>query len=69
MLAPLAALGVDIGDAASTIPRAGQARMTWDHTPIDLFFSHDRFHEAADRAAVEVPFGDEQIRVLHQPNI
>lgn len=64
VLAPLAALGADIGDAGSTIRRAGQARVTWDYTPIDLFLSYDRFHEAAEGAAVEVPFGDEQIRVL-----
>ena len=64
VLGPLAALGVDTGEAPATIARDGQARVWWDGTPIDLFFSYDAFHDAADRAAVEVPFADTTIRVL-----
>lgn len=64
VLAPLAAIGIDTAGASSSIARAGQARVTWGHTPIDLFFSYDRFHEAASRAAIEVPFGDEHLRIL-----
>ena len=64
VLGPLAALGVDTGEAPAAIARDGQARVWWDGTPIDLFFSYDAFHDAADRAAVEVPFADTTIRVL-----
>jgi len=64
VLAPLRELGVEVGDAATAIARDGQARVMWDRTPIDLFFGYDRFHGAADRDAVEVPFADEVIRVL-----
>jgi hypothetical protein len=64
VLAPLRELGVDIDDAASAVLRNGQVRVMWDGTPIDLFFAYDRFHHAADRGAIEVPFADEVIRVL-----
>jgi hypothetical protein len=36
----------------------------WDATPIDLFFSYDRFHEAAAAARHSVPFGDGTIPIL-----
>lgn len=64
VLSPLRELGVETGDAASAVARHGQARVMWDRTPIDLFFAYDRFHRAADRGAVEVPFSGEVIRVL-----
>ena len=64
VLDPLGRLGTEIGGAADAAARDGQVRAMWDDTPIDLFFSYDPFHEAADRGAVEVPFADHTIRVL-----
>ena len=64
VLAPLAEIGVQVGDAAAVIERNGQARVWWDDTPVDLFFSYDPFHEAAAAGAVDVPFADGTIPVL-----
>ena len=64
VLGPLADLGADITGAADEIARDGQTRILWDGTPLDLFFAYDAFHDAADTAAVEVPFADARIRVL-----
>ena len=61
---PLSQLGVEITKAADTATRDGQVRVMWDKTPIDLFFSYDPFHDAADQAAVAVPFAKHTIRVL-----
>jgi len=63
---PLAALGADAGDPsiAALVSRDGQARVMWDETPIDLFFSYDPFHDAAARARHPVPFGDATIPIL-----
>ncbi len=63
-LDPLGHLGAEIGAAAETVASDGQVRVMWDDTPVDLFFSYDPFHDAADRAAIEVPFADHTIRVL-----
>jgi hypothetical protein len=64
VLDPLGGLGVEIGEAAETVNRDGQVRVMWDDNPVDLFFSYDAFHDAADDAAIEVPFADHTIRVL-----
>ena len=64
VLLPLADLGIDVADASGPAMRDAQVRVMWGHTPIDLFFSYDRFHDAAERGAVEVPFADHTIRVL-----
>ena len=61
---PLSQLGVDTDTVAETLTRDGQARNMWDDTPIDLFFSYDPFHAAAEAATVAVPFADHTIRVL-----
>ena len=50
--------------AIRAVERDGQARVWWDHTPIDLFFSYHRFHEHLATRVRRVPFGDEQIPVL-----
>ncbi len=60
----LSELGAEIHTAAETAARDGQVRIMWDNTPVDLFFSYDPFHDAANRAAVSVPFADHTIRVL-----
>ena len=64
VLEPLDWLGAETSGAAETAAAHGQVRITWDGTPIDLFFSYDPFHTAAHRAAITVPFGDRNIRVL-----
>jgi len=57
-------LGADTQTATAAVARDGQVRVMWDNTPIDLFFSYDPFHEAAERAAATVPFANHAIRVL-----
>lgn len=64
VLEPLSQLGVETNKASETATRDGQVRVMWDNTPIDLFFSYDPFHDAADQAAVTVPFANHTIRVL-----
>ena len=64
VLEPLGRLGADPRTAAEMVDGDGQARVMWDNTPIDLFFSYDPFHAAAERAAVSVPFAGHTIRVL-----
>ena len=64
VLDPLRQLGAEVENAAHTAGRDGQARIMWDNTPIDLFFSYDPFHTAADHAAINVPFANHTIRVL-----
>lgn len=64
VLSPLRNLGIEVGDAAAAVARDGQGRVMWGRTPVDLFFSYDPFHAAADRAGLEVPFSGTVIRVL-----
>jgi len=63
---PLAQLGaaVDNPTTAALVSSDGQARVMWDATPIDLFFSYDPFHEAAGAARKLVPFGGATISIL-----
>ena len=64
--APLLVLGVlaDEPGAVEAVASEGQARVMWDNTPIDLFFSYDPFHVAAARARRTVPFADASIPIL-----
>ena len=64
--APLNRIGVatDDPEIARLVHRDGQARVLWDATPIDLFFAYDRFHEAAGRARIVVPFDKSTIPIL-----
>jgi hypothetical protein len=64
--APLTRLGAAADDPAiaALVGRDGQARVLWDATPIDLFFSYDPFHDAAAAASRRVPFADGTIPVL-----
>lgn len=50
-------LGVtwDAGDAGR-IERDGQARLWWDSTPLDLFFSTTEFHDRLESRVSEEPF-------------
>ncbi len=52
---------------ASTLERIsqdGQVRLWWDETPVDLFFSYEPLHEAAEGNRRMVPFDGERIPVL-----
>lgn len=64
--APLVALGAAADDPAiaALVLRDGQARVMWDATPIDLFFSYDPLHVAAAAARRSVPFGEGSITIL-----
>lgn len=64
VLQPLEALGATAPGASAKARSDGQVRVLWDQTPVDLFFSYDRFHEAVARRAVTVPFADEEIPIL-----
>ena len=46
------------------VERDGQVRLWWDDTPVDLFFSYDRFHDAAAKVVRVVPFADTTIPIL-----
>lgn len=47
------------------LDRDEQARIHWDATPIDLFFSYDPFHESCMERRRALPFGDgDTIHVL-----
>jgi hypothetical protein len=63
---PLTGLGAAADDraVAEFVRRDGQARVMWDDTPIDLFFSYDAFHDAAARDLRRVPFADTTIPIL-----
>jgi len=63
---PLVRLGAAADDpaVAELVRRDGQARVMWEDTPIDLFFSYDPFHDAAARDRRRVPFGDTTIPIL-----
>ena len=45
-------------------PADGQVRLWWGNNPVDLFFSYDRFHNAAAKAVRSVPFADTTIPIL-----
>jgi hypothetical protein len=64
--APLDRIGVNVDNPTieALIQRDGQARVMWERTPIDLFFSYDSFHEAAGAARHVVPFGEGTIPIL-----
>ncbi len=51
-------------DTADVIARAGQVRLWWDDTPVDLFLDYAPLHEQAARGSRDVPFAGRQIRVL-----
>lgn len=65
VLEPLRGLGVETdADAAQEVVAAGQIRVWWEATPVDLFFSYDPFHDAAEAAMRRVPFADTTIPIL-----
>jgi hypothetical protein len=47
------------------LERDGQARVSWQATPVDLFFSYDAFHDSCSERRQRMPFGDgDTIHVL-----
>jgi len=65
--AALAALpfhSTDNDSVEKAIERDGQARLWWDDTPVDVFFSYHPFHDRAWRRSHMVPFGAESIPIL-----
>ena len=63
----LAGLGAESVNAEqlSRLEQQGQLRIRWGHTPLDLFFSYDPFHDECLRNKRHVPFGsDAEIDVL-----
>jgi hypothetical protein len=62
----LARLGAstNVPGLVDRIEREGQARVFWERTPIDLFFSYDPLHHAGMQRRRSVPFGDDRIHVL-----
>lgn len=60
----LAPLGVDVKTDVAALERDSRARLWWGRNPVDLFFSHDPFHEEMRRAARRVPFAGTTIPIL-----
>jgi len=50
--------------ALAAIRRDGQARLWWEDTPVDVFFSNLPIHDEAARHQREVPFEGVQIPIL-----
>ncbi len=63
LLVTLGAPAEDPG-VAELVQRDGQARVMWEETPLDLFFSYDEFHDAAAGARRTVPFAEGTIPIL-----
>jgi hypothetical protein len=59
-------LGVDPPTATlrRTLERDEQVRLTWDSTPLDLFFSYNELHDACVERQRKVAFGAERIAIL-----
>jgi hypothetical protein len=67
----LAALGVrTIGDGAiESMRSAGQIRLDWDGTFVDLFFAYQPFHDVCRTRARDVLFGELAMKVLSGEDI
>jgi len=63
-LAALPFRNIDNGGAERAIERDGQARLWWDDTPVDVFFSYHPFHDRASHRTHLVPFGGDSIPIL-----
>jgi hypothetical protein len=66
VLAALAPLGVEPASEPALWQRQrdGQLRVSWDGTPLDLFFSYDALHDACSERRREVAFAGERITIL-----
>jgi len=66
VLTALVPLGVDAPTPGQrqALERDEQVRLTWDGTPLDLFFAYAALHEACSERRRHVPFADRQIAIL-----
>lgn len=62
--ATLAQLGVDVSVDRAALERAGQCRLAWGRTPVDLFMANVEFHDAMAMKVRRMPFGEATVRVL-----
>jgi hypothetical protein len=60
--APLG-IGAD-DDQRRTAARAGQVRLWWGNTAVDVFFAYDEFHFNSATRTRRVPFGDISMPIL-----
>lgn len=60
----LAPLGVKTDVERFALERAGQCRLWWGRTPLDLFFAYDALHDAMRRNVRELPFGADRLPIL-----
>lgn len=60
----LSAVGVDAMTDADKLARSGQCRLLCGRSPVDVFFSYDRFHDEMKRDIRRVPFADTMIPIL-----
>ncbi len=51
-------------NALSTLDQRGQLRIQWGHTPIDVFFTYDDFHDSCAKRVRQVPFAGTDISIL-----
>jgi hypothetical protein len=60
VLDTLTGIGVAAAGAAPlrAVRDRGQARVLWEHTPVDLFFSYDLLHDSCAERVRRVPFGE-----------
>ncbi|RIL05258.1 MAG: hypothetical protein DCC71_11045 [Proteobacteria bacterium] len=60
VLSALERIGVASGgtEPLRAVRDRGQVRVRWEHTPIDLFFSYDPFHDRCAERTRRVPFGE-----------
>ncbi len=66
VLCAFAALGIDLDEPAvrALVERDGQARIFWERTPIELFFSYDPLHLSSMDRRRRVDFGEDRIHIL-----
>ena len=66
VLETLSPLGIDAPtpNMRRSLARDGQVTLTWEGTPLDLFFSYNELHDACVERRRVVPFGAERIAIL-----
>ena len=64
----LGSLGIE-SPAADRDIHEHEVLLSWEHTPIHVFFSYDPFHESCRVRARQVPFADGEIWILSAEDI